>query len=260
VKRYSSGMQVRLAFAVAAHLEPEILIVDEVLAVGDIEFQRKCLGRMGEVARSGRTILFVSHNMAAIERLCTSGMVLHQGNIGFIGTQTQAVDFYVRTMTSQGNHARYITPDPGQRLEAGARIRSAHVTSSGTPDSAGFAAGAPLVIRIDCFTPESIRAPALGIGIDSGDGQRIVTLHTSFDSNLGPTGTCEGEFAFVCHLEELALVPGDYWIKLSLESNNGPLDVLENCMRVTILPSDYYGSSGKFGRGIVLCRHWWERV
>ena len=78
VKRYSSGMYVRLAFAVAAHLEPEILLVDEVLAVGDAAFQKKCLGKMGEVAKEGRTVLFVSHNMAAVQSLCRSGIVLHR--------------------------------------------------------------------------------------------------------------------------------------------------------------------------------------
>src|SRR5206468_2493590 len=81
VKRYSSGMYVRLAFAVAAHLEPEILIVDEVLAVGDSEFQKKCLGKMGEVAQGGRTVLFVSHNMAAMRQLCSTGLLLNQGRL-----------------------------------------------------------------------------------------------------------------------------------------------------------------------------------
>ncbi|MDD5351267.1 MAG: ABC transporter ATP-binding protein [Chthoniobacteraceae bacterium] len=85
VKRYSSGMYVRLAFAVAAHLNPEILIVDEVLAVGDAEFQNKCLGKMHDVAQSGRTILFVSHNLQAISLLCTKGIVLSQGRIDFVG-------------------------------------------------------------------------------------------------------------------------------------------------------------------------------
>ncbi len=95
VKRYSSGMYVRLAFAVAAHLEPEILIVDEVLAVGDSEFQKKCLGKMKDVSeREGRTVLFVSHNMAAVKQLCTSGIVLRNGQLVFSGTQHGAVSFY----------------------------------------------------------------------------------------------------------------------------------------------------------------------
>lgn len=95
VKRYSSGMYVRLAFAVAAHLEPEILIVDEVLAVGDAEFQKKCLGKMKDVSvNEGRTVLFVSHNMAAVKQLCNSGLVMKQGEIVFRGTETEAVNYY----------------------------------------------------------------------------------------------------------------------------------------------------------------------
>lgn len=96
VKRYSSGMYVRLAFAVAAHLESEILIVDEVLAVGDAEFQKKCLGKMGDISKGeGRTVLFVSHNMAAIQSLCNQGIVLENGQIGFVGGKDKAVDFYL---------------------------------------------------------------------------------------------------------------------------------------------------------------------
>src|SRR4051794_30267485 len=95
VKRYSSGMYVRLAFAVAAHLEPEILLVDEVLAVGDAAFQKKCLGKMGDVAREGRTVLFVSHNMAAVQSLCTRGVVLERGGVTFYWKQTEAIEHYV---------------------------------------------------------------------------------------------------------------------------------------------------------------------
>ncbi|MEI9897785.1 MAG: ABC transporter ATP-binding protein [Chthoniobacter sp.] len=94
VKRYSSGMMVRLAFAVAAHIEPEILIIDEVLAVGDAAFQKKCLGKVSEVAREGRTVLFVSHQAAAVENLCTRGVVLAGGRVAFQGTQTEALGFY----------------------------------------------------------------------------------------------------------------------------------------------------------------------
>jgi lipopolysaccharide transport system ATP-binding protein len=94
VKRYSSGMYVRLAFAVAAHLEPEILVIDEVLAVGDAEFQKKCLGKMGEVAGQGRTVLFVSHNMAAVRKLCTSGMLLSEGSVAALGPINEVIGAY----------------------------------------------------------------------------------------------------------------------------------------------------------------------
>jgi lipopolysaccharide transport system ATP-binding protein len=106
VKRYSSGMYVRLAFAVAAHLEVEILIVDEVLAVGDTEFQKKCLGKMGDVARGGRTVLFVSHNMAAVKSLTTKGIVLDGGRLKFFGTTGQALDQYAQ-LTSRPVHAEH---------------------------------------------------------------------------------------------------------------------------------------------------------
>lgn len=101
VKRYSSGMYLRLAFAVAAHLEPEILVVDEVLAVGDAEFQRKCLGKMSEVAHEGRTVLFVSHNMSAIARLTQDTIVLDQGRIAFSAPTAEAIDFYMTSGIAQ---------------------------------------------------------------------------------------------------------------------------------------------------------------
>ncbi|HZW29900.1 MAG TPA: ABC transporter ATP-binding protein, partial [Isosphaeraceae bacterium] len=100
VKHYSSGMYMRLAFAVAAHLEPEILVVDEVLAVGDAQFQKRCLGKMGEVARSGRTVLFVSHNMHAIRSLCTRGILLKSGQVSFQGTAHESVSRYLESMRS----------------------------------------------------------------------------------------------------------------------------------------------------------------
>ncbi len=115
VKRYSSGMYVRLAFAVAAHLEPEILIVDEVLAVGDAEFQKKCLGKMSEVAGGGRTVLFVSHNAAAVRHLCNTALVLDQGRVVFAGNQNAALDFYHATTTRRNTASsfslRHRSPD-----------------------------------------------------------------------------------------------------------------------------------------------------
>lgn len=104
VKRYSSGMYVRLAFAVAAHLEPEILIVDEVLAVGDTAFQKKCLGKMGEVARGGRTVLFVSHNMAAVRTLCSQVAVLERGRVGFVGDVNEGLLHYLGRSSERSDH------------------------------------------------------------------------------------------------------------------------------------------------------------
>lgn len=108
VKRYSSGMYVRLAFAVAAHLESEILIVDEVLAVGDAEFQKKCLGKMNDVSKGeGRTVLFVSHNMAAVKSLCTKGIVLEHGKVTFSGNAEESVSFYLGGRNNENSNERY---------------------------------------------------------------------------------------------------------------------------------------------------------
>jgi lipopolysaccharide transport system ATP-binding protein len=112
VKRYSSGMFVRLAFAVAAHLEPEILIVDEVLAVGDSAFQKKCLGKMDEVARGGRTVLFVSHNMAVMRQICTKGLLLDQGRVRQAGTIGEVVDTYLSAGTEHEGHWQRGKPVP----------------------------------------------------------------------------------------------------------------------------------------------------
>jgi lipopolysaccharide transport system ATP-binding protein len=111
VKRYSSGMYLRLAFAVAAHLEPEILVVDEVLAVGDAEFQRKCLGKMGDVAQQGRTVLFVSHNMSAILRLTNEAIVLNKGRLIMRAPTQQAVDFYLSSGQAQAGERTWETDD-----------------------------------------------------------------------------------------------------------------------------------------------------
>ena len=137
VKRYSSGMYMRLAFAVAAHLEPEILLVDEVLAVGDAGFQRKCLGKMGEVAKEGRTVLFVSHNMATIQRLCHSALLLDSGRIAACGTVSDVIQHYLKSVapsvqqwersdrpTTEIYFRRvYLTDEAGGRID--------HVTTAG---------------------------------------------------------------------------------------------------------------------------------
>ena len=111
VKHYSSGMYVRLAFAVAAHLDPEILVVDEVLAVGDLTFQKKCLGKMSEVSRGGRTVLFVSHNMAAIENLCTRAVVLHQGELQFDGSSKEAIQYYLNSVSTRSGTGHVVELD-----------------------------------------------------------------------------------------------------------------------------------------------------
>jgi lipopolysaccharide transport system ATP-binding protein len=170
VKHYSSGMYVRLGFAVAAHMEPEILIVDEVLAVGDTRFQRKCLGKLDDVARSGRTVLFVSHNMAAIQRLCTSALLLGEGRLLQAGDVRSVVSAYLGGASRGGYAASVITGAP-QILSVD--LEDPQGRTLGTPLSTE-----PIVCRIRVSVPTRTTDLRVGIGVLSADGVPIFTTNT----------------------------------------------------------------------------------
>lgn len=173
VKRYSSGMYVRLAFAIAAHLEPEILVVDEVLAVGDAQFQKKCLGRMDAVAQSGRTVLFVSHNMATIQRLCTRGLFLEGGRLADDGPISAIVARY----NSAGNLGGLATFDPRQRSGAGwARITDIRIVGVTNRSSPAPASDEDLTIDLDIAVTE---------GAGSGMSLRGLVVEVMFFNQQG---------------------------------------------------------------------------
>jgi lipopolysaccharide transport system ATP-binding protein len=148
VKRYSSGMYVRLAFAVAAHMNPEVLIVDEVLAVGDMEFQKKCLGRMSEVASSGRTVVFVSHNMAAIRALCTRCILLSEGRVAIDGDIDEVVDAYIAEGGTSGE-VFGLRDSRRRHEEDGLRIESASLVSTDTDDASKTAISVEAVVKLE---------------------------------------------------------------------------------------------------------------
>ncbi len=260
VKRYSSGMQVRLAFAVAAHLEPEILIIDEVLAVGDASFQKKCLGKMDAVAKSGRTILFVSHNMAAVESLCSHGAVLSGGQLVFHGDQREAISHYMNGLETSATQGRFIAPDGVRGAEANREIRivEAIVTSAGQFQSGGYPIGAPLEFRVKCRSRGRVFAPVLGIGLDNAFGQRITTLDSRFDRRYESPECVEGDFEFACKVSELALAPGEYWVKLEVRGNEMSTDSVENAFSFSVIASDYFGNGRKPGKGVVVVPQQWN--
>ncbi len=169
VKRYSSGMYVRLAFAVAAHLQPEILLVDEVLAVGDADFQKKCLGTMHDVAESGRTVIFVSHNMAAVASLCQRAIVLQQGRRVFDGPASQAVDFYLRSgnVPSMERSWPVLAEAPGDDV---VRLRAVAVRSESGIPSGGIDVREPVGIQLDydVLREEMPLSPGIHLYNDSG--------------------------------------------------------------------------------------------
>jgi lipopolysaccharide transport system ATP-binding protein len=205
VKRYSSGMYVRLAFAVAAHLEPEILIVDEVLAVGDAEFQKKCLGKMGEVARGGRTVVFVSHNMAAMKSLTTRGFVLDAGRAVFSGTTEQAIQQYME-LTS-----RPIVPGKPRQWGKGKRTAIRDVRLLAKDDhqpTTQYIPGEPLILEVTIDT-DGTRGMSLELFLTDASRTRLGFASTySFHGQTIPEK--KGTYRTIIKLDPLLLAAGSY--------------------------------------------------
>ena len=173
VKRYSSGMYVRLAFAVAAHIEPEILIVDEVLAVGDAQFQKKCLGKMEEVGREGRTVLFVSHNMGAIRALCGQALLLHQGKLLANGAVEDVISEYARNFQAASRMEVEFEEEGDENLDA----RPLRLRFLGRENNslAQFKIGEPWIVELEFQISNALRSVIAAIGVVTLDGIPVVT-------------------------------------------------------------------------------------
>ena len=213
VKRYSSGMSVRLAFAVAAHLDPEILIVDEVLAVGDAEFQKKCLGKMGDVARGGRTVLFVSHNMQAIRALCNRALLLDQGQLFRDAEVNQVIDTYLSTALRARTEQAWDAPDvaPGNEWIRLHRIR---LVAGNGRDPNGIGLETPL--RIECHYWNLRGNTHLNLSMHLYNGENVCVFNTSSarDPRWHGQSFPVGLFRSVCHIPGSLLNDGTYRVKL----------------------------------------------
>ena len=213
VKRYSSGMQVRLAFAVAAHLDPEILLVDEVLAVGDVEFQKKCLGKMGDIAQGGRTILFVSHNMTAISRLCQKTLVLCDGRPAFCGDVEDGVQHYL-TSGAAGARGHVDLTDSKRWPGASESILTWCSTRRGDGTEASeFSAGERLIVRIGYRLDRDLEAYSQ-INVTDLTGERLMTLRSTHTGE--PLRLSSGEGWFECRVDDLRLLSGEYSISVEI--------------------------------------------
>jgi len=222
VKHYSSGMYVRLAFSVAAHLEPEILLVDEVLAVGDLAFQRKCLGKMDDVAQAGRTVVFVSHNMGLLQTLCQRGIFLHEGSVETDGTITEAVDAYLQTLEQARSHDLSLRTD--RKGQGRVRLVEADVVNGSKGASSILKTGHPasFVFSVDAIVP----GMACNFFIYDTIGQPVI----SFTSKTrGPEDVHDSRngLKFVCDLDELLLLPGRYRIDVAIVGDNRLQDFIE---------------------------------
>ena len=260
VKHYSSGMYVRLAFAVAAHLNPEILIVDEVLAVGDVAFQKKCLGKMSEVSRGGRTVLFVSHNMAAIEHLCSRGVVLEHGKRVFEGSSKEAVHYYLNSLSGSRDatgHVIDFSDASDRRSMVAPLLKQMELYTDGDrPVVEGLQIGAQLKVRVHFDLPNATNSFNLGLGFNNAFGQRIFTAHSQFEPNR-QVAERVGSQTFVCEIPSLTLMPGEYTMRLWLDIGNQEADLINDAARISVIESDYYGTGKVPWNGTFVLKHHW---
>ncbi len=217
VKRYSSGMQVRLAFAVAAHLEPEIMLVDEVLAVGDIRFQEKCLGKMKETSLSGRTVLFVSHNMNSIRQLCSKCIWIDEGRIKQTGPSISVLDSYINTCCMARKSELTSECKIAEDREKEFQLRGVRILSEEGVLKSNFNCDEPIIINMLCQVHKKL--PGLyGYMTINREGTKIVEVD-SFDMGNSPLDNLsEGFYEINISIPPRTLGPGDYQISLSFAS------------------------------------------
>ncbi|MGH7986166.1 MAG: ABC transporter ATP-binding protein [Candidatus Binataceae bacterium] len=240
VKRYSSGMYVRLAFAVAAHLEPEILLVDEVLAVGDAVFQKKCLGKMGEVARHGRTVLFVSHNMASVESLCGSCILIKSGRVEARGKPTDIIARYLATELAPGPGWCSLLTHSGRTPSSRPLMRRVEVRSSADAPPGMVRMGAAMEIQVEYEAPSPLR-PVLGVTVRTVQGVPVFCVS---DRHHWQLAGCKpsAHATVVCAIEHVPLMPGNYVIDLWLGDAGVDLDVILDAISFEVLPADLTGT------------------
>jgi lipopolysaccharide transport system ATP-binding protein len=232
-------MYMRLAFAVAAHLEPEILVIDEVLAVGDVQFQKKCLGKMGEVARQGRTVLFVSHNMAAIGSLCRRGIVLEQGSIKYIGTQTEAIASY---LASDGAGARSLFERTDRAGSGEVRIIGIEIKDTQGRPLEVVASGQDIDIFLHYErTPEFAHSNVVaGLCVKTQLDVPVFLQHNRLTRH--EWGRLPARGAFVCRLPRLPLPPSSYRLTYSLMRGDVYLDGMEDAFELNVAAGDFFGT------------------
>ena len=214
VKRYSSGMFVRLAFAVAAHLEPEILIVDEVLAVGDAAFQKKCLGKMDEVARGGRTVLFVSHNMTVIRQLCTKGILLNQGQVLKAGDIGEVVDMYLATGVSHRGLWKRPKPAPDK---PGIFFEEARVLNAAGEFTGHLNSSDHFTVEIKARANGDFSRPQIAATLTNKESMAILTTGNG-DSAREYLPIKNGQHTFRINFPGNLLAPGEYYLNLVAHS------------------------------------------
>jgi len=260
VKRYSSGMYVRLAFAVAAHLEPEILIVDEVLSVGDAEFQKKCLGKMEDVSsKEGRTVLFVSHSMSAITQLCSRGILLRGGNLELDGDVSMVASAYLSDASQSSVGEFDLSCHPGRSRGSSPIIRTVRLYGSNGATSAQLYPDEESFVEIDYEFPQQREGLRWAIAIEDYLGRRLMTFASYFQRSA--VGDVPSSGTVRCSMGSLSLGTGRYLLSVSVGTREqGLFDSIDNAAWFEVNWNNYYGNSEPYSQvyGPVLRRSSWE--
>jgi len=252
VKRYSSGMYVRLAFAVAAHLEADVLLVDEVLSVGDAEFRKKSLGKMEDVASSGRTIIFVSHDIAALESLCNRGLVFNQGQLVHQGSLSDALSHYHGLTKGAGD-----TGDGPVILGPEYRhLREMDIVDELDRTSRLVPTGGQLRVRIVAESEAPIDYPVFVIRVDNSKGQRMLTLRSP-RNELAVT-SLQGRNELTCTIPFLPLAPGEYVLRIALARGENDVETVEQELGFTVRNADTLGDGWGARLGVCVAQSNWQ--
>jgi lipopolysaccharide transport system ATP-binding protein len=241
VKRYSSGMYVRLAFAVAAHLEPEILVVDEVLAVGDAAFQKRCLAKLAQVARSGQTVLLVSHNTGAVRSLCTSAVLLDRGRVVTAGATDDVLAAYLgdRQADARVEYDLSAAPRPAGKQ---AILRAVRFLDAADRPARFVLCGDPFTLEFDLRFPHAVDTPQVGVGVDDRWGQRVFSVGSFLaPGDLPPLPA--GDSTVRCRIPAVPLTPGRYTLSLSVGYTFAELvDQVEGVVAFDVEAGDFFGN------------------
>jgi lipopolysaccharide transport system ATP-binding protein len=256
VKHYSSGMYVRLAFAVAAHLQPEILVVDEVLAVGDSSFQKKCLGKMGQVARNGRTVIFVSHNLGAIQNLCGHTALLNRGRLRSIGPTPEVIETYLRDMFQDATEMK-IADRTDREGTGDVRLCSVTLLTSALEATGSIRCGEGCHLDFEYAAGRPIRDLAIAWNVRDDLGQPI------FRASSADTGDDVGAFPLRgvvrCTVPRLPLAPGRYHATIEIRVGGIVADYLQGAFVLTVEAGDFYRTGRASTHSPVLLDHFWSR-
>ena len=239
VKRYSSGMYVRLAFAVAAHLEPEILLVDEVLAVGDAAFQKKCLGKIGEVAERGRTVMFVSHNMATIQSLCDSCLLLAAGRVTLKGRPSEVIARYQQDETLDHHGFRSLLPHGTVESQPGGTMESVELLGEDRTRVGSFPMGESLIVSVKFRASKPIR-PALTVAVRTETGWPVFAVSNRLTRD-GTDLKAALDGLIECKIIRPPLLPGRYYLDLflgDLADITKDSHVVRDALSVEVMPVD----------------------